>query len=36
MGRYGEPEDITPTVLFLASPDSAWITGQTLRVSGGQ
>jgi NAD(P)-dependent dehydrogenase (short-subunit alcohol dehydrogenase family) len=36
MGRYGEPEDIAPTVLFLASPDSAWITGQTLRVSGGQ
>jgi 3-oxoacyl-[acyl-carrier protein] reductase len=36
MGRYGEPEDITPTVLFLASRDSAWITGQTLRVSGGQ
>lgn len=36
MGRYGTPEDITPTVLFLASPQSAWITGQTLRVSGGQ
>jgi NAD(P)-dependent dehydrogenase (short-subunit alcohol dehydrogenase family) len=36
MGRYGEPDDITPMVLFLAAPQSGWITGQTLRVSGGQ
>ncbi|GAA4828468.1 3-oxoacyl-ACP reductase FabG [Actinomycetospora corticicola] len=36
MGRYGEPEDITPLVRFLASPESGWMTGQTLRISGGQ
>lgn len=36
MGRFGEPGDITPLVRFLTSPESGWITGQTLRVSGGQ
>jgi 3-oxoacyl-[acyl-carrier protein] reductase len=33
--RYGQPEDIAPAVVFLASPDSGWITGETLCVAGG-
>lgn len=35
-GRFGTPEDITHVILFLASPLSGWITGQTLLVDGGQ
>lgn len=34
-GRLGETEDIVGTVLFLAGPQSQWITGQTIRVNGG-
>lgn len=34
-GRLGETEDITGTVLFLASEEARWITGQTIRVNGG-
>lgn len=34
-GRLGEPEDISGIVLFLASEESRWITGQTIRVNGG-
>jgi NAD(P)-dependent dehydrogenase (short-subunit alcohol dehydrogenase family) len=33
--RLGEPEDIAAVAAFLASDDSAWITGQTLVVDGG-
>ncbi len=33
--RPGEPEDIAPVVLLLASPASSWITGQTYPVNGG-
>jgi 3-oxoacyl-[acyl-carrier protein] reductase len=33
--RLGEPEDIGAAVAFLASSDSAWITGQTLTIDGG-
>ena len=33
--RLGTPEDIGNAVLFLASPASDWITGQTLFVDGG-
>jgi 3-oxoacyl-[acyl-carrier protein] reductase len=36
LGRLGTPEDIASAVLFLASPMSAHITGQTLVVDGGQ
>jgi len=35
LGRVGETEDIAPAAVFLASSDSAWITGETLRVAGG-
>jgi NAD(P)-dependent dehydrogenase (short-subunit alcohol dehydrogenase family) len=35
LGRLGTPADIAGAVLFLASPLSAWITGQVLSVSGG-
>jgi 3-oxoacyl-[acyl-carrier protein] reductase len=35
LGRIGQPHDIAPAVAFLASPDSAWITGEIITVSGG-
>lgn len=35
IGRLGKPEDIAGAVLFLASDDADFITGQTLSVSGG-
>jgi 3-oxoacyl-[acyl-carrier protein] reductase len=35
LGRIGQPEDIAPAAVFLASPDAAWITGETLLVAGG-
>ncbi len=35
LGRLGEPEDLAGAVVFLASDDAAFITGQTLSVSGG-
>ncbi|WP_133491027.1 SDR family NAD(P)-dependent oxidoreductase [Alcanivorax sp. 24] len=35
-GRFGAPDDIAEPVLFLASPQARWITGQTLAVDGGQ
>ena len=35
LARLGEPVDIAKTVLFLASEDSRYITGQTLHVDGG-
>ena len=35
LGRFGEPEDIAPLALFLASDDSKWITGESIRAAGG-
>ena len=35
LGRIGLPGDIAPAVGFLASSDSAWITGETIQVAGG-
>jgi 3-oxoacyl-[acyl-carrier protein] reductase len=34
-GRFGMPEDVAAAVLFLASPEAAYVTGQTLHVNGG-
>jgi 3-oxoacyl-[acyl-carrier protein] reductase len=36
LGRIGQPQDIAPAAVFLASEDSAWITGELLYVSGGK
>jgi 3-oxoacyl-[acyl-carrier protein] reductase len=35
LGRIGQPKDIAPAVVFLASPGADWITGETLYISGG-
>jgi 3-oxoacyl-[acyl-carrier protein] reductase len=34
-GRLGKPEDVAAAILFLASPEAAYITGQALTVDGG-
>src|SRR5262249_3262257 len=36
LGRIGQPRDIAPAAVYLASSDSAWVTGETLYISGGQ
>jgi NAD(P)-dependent dehydrogenase (short-subunit alcohol dehydrogenase family) len=33
--RLGEPDDIAPAAVFLASDDARWVTGHTLVVDGG-
>jgi NAD(P)-dependent dehydrogenase (short-subunit alcohol dehydrogenase family) len=35
LGRVGNPEDIAPAVVYLASDASSWMTGQTIRICGG-
>jgi 3-oxoacyl-[acyl-carrier protein] reductase len=35
LGRFGEPDDIAPVVVFLASEDSHWVTGESIRAAGG-
>jgi 3-oxoacyl-[acyl-carrier protein] reductase len=35
LGRIGQPRDIAPTVAFLASEDSGWMTGEALLIAGG-
>ena len=35
LGRIGQPRDIAGAAVFLASDDSAWITGETFVISGG-
>ncbi|MEH1791316.1 MAG: SDR family oxidoreductase [Nostoc sp.] len=36
LGRVGQPEDICPIAVFLASEDSHWLTGQRILATGGQ
>ena len=36
MGRMGQPDDIARVALFLASDQSAWLTGERITASGGQ
>jgi 3-oxoacyl-[acyl-carrier protein] reductase len=36
LGRFGRPEEVARVMLFLASEDSSFITGQTIIVDGGQ
>ena len=35
LGRFGQPADIAPVAVFLASSDSGWLTGEVIRASGG-
>jgi 3-oxoacyl-[acyl-carrier protein] reductase len=35
LGRAGQPDDIAPVAVFLASDESRWVIGDTLAVSGG-
>lgn len=35
LGRFGEPEDIAALAVFLASEDAQWVTGESIRASGG-
>ncbi len=36
VGRLGEAEEVARCVVFLAADESAWITGSTLTINGGQ
>jgi 3-oxoacyl-[acyl-carrier protein] reductase len=35
LGRLGQPQDIASIAVFLASPESGWLSGETLIASGG-
>ncbi|MCR9092679.1 MAG: SDR family oxidoreductase [bacterium] len=35
IGRYGQPSDVGPAVVYLASDEASWVTGQILSVNGG-
>jgi NAD(P)-dependent dehydrogenase (short-subunit alcohol dehydrogenase family) len=36
MGRPGQPFELAPTYVFLASEDSSYISGQVIHVNGGK
>lgn len=36
MHRFGEPEEVSDTIAFLASDKSSFVTGASIEVSGGQ
>ena len=35
VGRLGSPEDVAAAIVYLASAEAAYVTGQTLHVNGG-
>ena len=35
LGRSGQPEEVAAAIVFLASEEASYVTGQTLNVSGG-
>jgi NAD(P)-dependent dehydrogenase (short-subunit alcohol dehydrogenase family) len=35
MGRPGQPEELAPAYVYLASDDSSYVSGQTIHVNGG-
>jgi 3-oxoacyl-[acyl-carrier protein] reductase len=35
LGRIGQPKEIAPAAVFLASSDSSWMTGETMYITGG-
>lgn len=35
MKRAGQPEEVAPAYVFLASDDSSYVTGQVIHVNGG-
>ena len=35
LGRIGQADDIAPAVVYFASDDSKWVTGETLYIAGG-
>ena len=36
LGRAGQPTELAPAYVFLASPESSFVVGETLNVNGGQ
>lgn len=35
LGRVGKPEDVADVIASLLSPDTPWVTGQRIEITGG-